>query len=182
MFVFAVLVLMGFVTYLDARSGRGIHERPVPLREAAQERHPHGSDAHTRHVLVVANAPLCGEPLRRRLMDGGDLDVEVDVVAPMRVSRVHVATGDVDDELRRARIRLEQSLEWLHAEGFAARGEVGDSDTTMAIADELRDFDADEVIVVSAGDEDPAGGSRERAELDRLRVELDLPVTYALTG
>ncbi len=180
--VFAVLVLMGLVTYLDARSGSGWHEAAAPLREAAQERHPHGPGAHTRHVLVVANAPLCGEPLRQRLMDAGDLDVEVDVVAPMLASRVHVATGDIDDELRRARMRLEQSLEWLHAEGFAARGEVGDPDTTMAIADELRDFGADEVIVVTAGGEEPADGSRERAELDRLRVELDVPVTYALTG
>jgi hypothetical protein len=55
-----------------------------------------------------------------------------------------------------------------------ARGVVGDPSATSAIEDQLRDFGADEVLVVSH----PPGEEnwQERETLERLRRELEVPV------
>jgi hypothetical protein len=46
--------------------------------------------------------------------------------------------------------------------------------------DELRDFGADEVIVVTHPSERETW--QERGELERLRHELDVPVTHVMVG
>ena len=49
-----------------------------------------------------------------------------------------------------------------------------------ALEDQLRDFGADEVIVVTHPRE--RGSWQERGELERLRRELDVPVTHVILG
>jgi hypothetical protein len=167
---FAALALAGLAAYLRApESGR-----PRPLRTAARGPHPHAPPAGTRRVLVVANAPLEGEELRGRLRDGEGARVELDVLAPVLSSRVHLAYTDIDHEMRQARERLQRSLEWARAQGFKARGEIGDANPLTAIEDELRDFGADEVIVVTREQQD--AGWQEEKELESLYQELDVPV------
>jgi hypothetical protein len=75
---------------------------------------------------------------------------------------------------------LERSLAWAREQGLAARGEVGDPSTTTAIEDELRDFGADEVIVVTH----PRGLEtwQERGELDRLQTELNVPIRHVVVS
>jgi hypothetical protein len=175
----AVFVLVGAVA-LGAYLRTPEHGRRQPLREAARESRPHRRSAHGRHVLVVANRSLGGEELRRRIAgrdDDGGARVQVDVLAPVLASRAHLAVTDIDDELREADERLQRSLAWARAEGFAVRGEVGDpAGPTTAIEDELRAFGADEVIVVtSSADVDDR---QEREQLRRLRGELDVPVVH----
>ena len=167
---FAVLALAGLAAYLSVpESGR-----PRPLRTAAQEPHLHAPAPGTRRVLVIANAPLEGEELRARLRDRDDARVELDVLAPVLSSRVHLAYTDIDHEMRQARERLQRSLEWARAQGFKARGELGDANPLTAIEDELRDFGADEVIVVTRERQD--AGWQEEKELESLSEELDVPV------
>jgi hypothetical protein len=48
----------------------------------------------------------------------------------------------------------------------------------VAIEDELRDFGADEVIVVTHSRDRETW--QERGELERLREELDVPVTHVV--
>ena len=87
---------------------------------------------------------------------------------------MHLAYPDIDQEMRQARERLRRSLEWARAQGFKARGEIGDANPLTAIEDELRDFGADEVIVVPRDEQD--AGWQEQKELESLSEELDVPV------
>jgi hypothetical protein len=170
----AVFVAVGLVAIAVAvrRSRRPASDLADAARQSPT---PHPAD-RTRHVLVVANAPLTGERLRERISPPGGGLVEVDVVAPVLPSRLHLAYTDVDAELAQARDTLDRSLSWLSAQGVSARGRAGDpSGASAAIADELREFPADEVIVVSA-----AGGDdwQAREELNRLRCQLDVRVEH----
>jgi GABA permease len=148
-------------------------DRRSSLREAAHASHPHGAAGETRHILVVASATLSGEDLRREVEAGGGT-VELDVLAPILASRSHYWASDVDREHAEAQERLQASLAWAIGHGFTAKGEVGDADPLIAIEDELRDFGADEVIIVTH--------PRERARwlanrmVGHLQRELDIPV------
>lgn len=172
--VFALAIVLAAVTYLRADNP----DRRTALGDAAHEPHPHGARAGTRHVLLVANETLAGDELRERItrLDGGR--VEVDVLAPVLTSHLHYGVSDIDRELAEARARLDRSLAWARGHGIVARGEVGDPNPTVAIEDELRDFGADEVIVVTHERET----WQEHGELERLRRELDVPVTHIVVG
>ncbi len=169
---FAVVIAVALAAYLRAADP----DRRATLREAAQAPHRHGARPGCRHVLVVANEVLAGPGLLGRILSGDGESVEVDVLAPVLTSRMHQGVSDIDRELEQARVRLRRSLEWARMHGIVARGEVGDPSAPSAIADELRDFGADEVIVVTH----PHGREswQERQELARLRRELDVPITH----
>lgn len=152
-------------------------DRGSALLDAVHDAHPHGAHAGERHVLVVASAPLAGENLRRELSAAGG-SVALDVLAPVLASRAHHWASDIDHEREQARRRLEASLAWAAAQGFAANGQVGDSDPLAAIEDELRDFGADEVIIVThAGERRSWLADRMLTHLSR---ELDVPVREVL--
>ncbi len=126
-------------------------------------------------MLIVANEALAGGELSEHLRAARGERVQVDVLAPVLASRLHQGLSDIDQELAQARERLERSLAWARAQGIDARGEVGDPDPTAAMEDELRDFGADEVIVVTHPRDSATW--QEHGELERLRRELDVPVT-----
>jgi hypothetical protein len=167
--VFAAGVAAGIAFEVAGRDP----DRRSALREAEYAPHPHGASAGTRHILVVASAPLGGEDLRREVEAGG-AGVELDVLAPILASRSHYWTSDVDREREQARERLEASLAWAAEHGFAAKGEVGDPDPMIAIEDELRDFGADEIIIATHPGE-RAGWLANRM-ISHLARELDVPV------
>ena len=148
-------------------------DRRSALREAADAPHLHGASGGTRHILVVASVTLGGEELRRELEAGG-AGVELDVLAPILASRSHYWASDVDREREEAHERLEASLAWAAEQGFAAKGEVGDPDPLVAIEDELRDFGADEVIIVTHPGERVSWLANRM--LSHLARELDVPV------
>jgi hypothetical protein len=128
---------------------------------------------------VVAGVTLAGEELRTALAAGGGAGVELDVLAPILASRTHRWASDVDREREEARERLDASLAWAAEQGFAAKGEIGDPDPLVAIEDELRDFGADEVIIVR----DPGERRSWLANrmLGHLARELDVPVREIAT-
>jgi hypothetical protein len=173
--VFAAGIAAGITFELAGReTGRG-----SALQEAADAPHLHGASGGTRHVLVVTSVKLAGEELRRELAAGG-AGVELDVLAPILASRSHYWASDLDREREEARERLEASLAWAAEQGFAAKGEVGDADPLVAIEDELRDFGADEVIVVThSGERTSWLASR---MLGHLARELDVPVREIALG
>jgi hypothetical protein len=150
-------------------------DRRAVLRDAAQAPHPHGAAPGERHVLVIANEALCGTELRERILGHGE-HVELDVLAPVLTSHLHYGVSDIDRELEEARARLERSLAWADTLNIAVRGRVGDPSPTTAVEDELRDFGADEVIVVTHSRDRETW--QERDELERLQRELDVPVTH----
>lgn len=175
--VFAAMTLLALGAYLRSAD----HERRQPLREAAAAPHPHGGIVGARHVLVVANEQLEGEELRERIAGVENGRVELDVLAPVLSSRTRLAYTDIDENTRQARRRLERSLSWARTQGFLAHGSVGDAiSPTTAIEDQLRDFGADEVIVVTAGP--GAEHWQEREQIRRLREELDVPVVQVVAS
>jgi hypothetical protein len=168
--VFVVLGLVGLAVHLR----RPESDRRLPLRDAAHGAHPHGAMPGSRHVIVVANETLAGEELSRRIRELDGPRVEVDVLVPVLTSRTHLAYTDIDRELDEARERLARSLAWARESGLLAHGEIGDASPTTALEDELRNFGADQVIVVTSQSEPTSW--QERQELQRLREELDIPV------
>ena len=157
--VFTLGAAAALVAYLRAPNP----DRPARLRDAAQAPHPHGARAGRRHVLVVANETLSGYELRKRLAGADRERTQIDVVAPVLTSRAHYTVSDIDRETEQARARLEGSLAWARAHGIEAHGEVGDPSPAVAIEDELRDFGADEVIVVTHRPSTRAGRSTTRS-------------------
>jgi hypothetical protein len=150
-----------------------------PLAVAAQSPHPHGGNGPgSRHVLVVANETLTGTPLRDEIARRGGTSFQLDILAPVLTSRAHHLMSDYDAEAREAHRRLDASLAWAASQGFEARGEVGDSDPLTGLEDELRDFGADEVIVVTHPRKQ--ANWAESGELERLRRELEVPVTHVV--
>jgi hypothetical protein len=153
-------------------------DRRRPLREAASEA-PRSKGTTTARVLVVANRTLHGAELRAELHRHAATGSELHIVAPILCSRLHYIASDVDKELDEARDRLNTALAWARAEGIAVTGKVGDASAALgAIEDELRQYGADEVIISTY----PRGKSNwlETGIVDRLRDELDIPVTHVV--
>ena len=167
--VFAAGCAAGLVFELAGRE-TGDHG----LLDAASAPHPHGPGPGKRHVLVVAERTLAGEELGRQLQPEPGVDLELDVLSPVMASRLHHWAGDVDREREQARVRLEASLAWAVQQGFVAKGEVGDPDAMGAIEDELRDFGADEVIIVTRPSERTAWLANRM--LSHLKKQLEVPV------
>lgn len=167
----AVVAAVGLVIAITVEAIRPAGE----LRAAQQAPHPHGG---SHHLLVVAAAPLAGDELAEEVVRLAGTEVRLDVLAPTLVSRTHYVTSDEDREREEARGRLDRSLDWARSHGFQARGEVGSDQPVTAIADELRDFGAEAILIVT-------GGSRatrwaEELELERARAELDIPVSHVV--
>ncbi len=111
--------------------------------------------AHTR-ILIVATDELAGPELIGELRSHiGTLDAtEVMVISPaVEKTAFRHALGDVDTASMEAGRRLEISLDELGRAGIPALGEVGDSDPLIAAEDALRQFVADEVLIVAHADD-----------------------------
>jgi hypothetical protein len=173
---FALALAAGAITYLRAADP----DRQEALRRAAHAEHRHGASPGERHVLVIANEALSGGAMRKQILGEDPEHTEVDILVPVLTSRLHYGVSDVDRELEDARVCLERSLAWAREQGIAVHGEVGDPSVSSAIEGELRDFGADEVIVVTHPGEHQTW--QEREELERLRRELDVPVTQVVVG
>ncbi|MGH2839594.1 MAG: hypothetical protein ACRDKY_02070 [Solirubrobacteraceae bacterium] len=153
-------------------------DRRRPLREAAAAGR-HAASSRRRRVLVVANRTLQDEDLEAILRSRAESGDELRVVVPILVSRVRYIASDVDSELQHAHERLAAALAWAGDAGVEASGKVGDPNVALgAIEDELRVFAADEVVISTY----PRGRSNwlETGIVERLREELDIPVTHVV--
>jgi hypothetical protein len=161
--------LIGFGAGLAWRRSRG----SLPSEFA-----PRSSDDGRHRLLVVANETVAGrallEEIGRRCEGHG---CEVFVVCPaLAGSRAAHWASDIDDGIALARERLQVSLAAIERLGLSARGEIGDSDPSLAIEDALRHFPADEVLISTH----PPDRSRwlERGVVSNTRERLQLPVTH----
>jgi hypothetical protein len=104
-----------------------------------------------KRILVVATVPADTSELREALADAD----EIRVVAPAAdVSFLEWLTNDEDEARREA----QEAAERVAAAADDARVEVDrtsqDTDAAQAIPDALRDFPADEIVVVTRPGED----------------------------
>jgi hypothetical protein len=105
--------------------------------------------AKQRNVLVVSSVERPVDELRSVL---GDDVGEVYVVVPaVRQSRLQWLANDEDEARQQAK---EAAAEIADAVPTEAEATVGDSDPVLAAKDALREFRADEVVVVTRPDEE----------------------------
>lgn len=165
--------MTGFGVGFGYRSSRGSLPRQVPVGQ--------GGDGKFR-LLVVANETVGGgaliEEIRRRCQGR---ECEVLVVTPaLAASRASHWTSDIDEAIELARQRMELSLIAIGELGLRAkaRGEIGDSDPSVAIEDALRLFSADEILISTH----PPERSRwlEQGVVEHAREHIDLPVTHVV--
>jgi hypothetical protein len=100
-----------------------------------------------KRILVVANQTVEDEAVYETVRARANGGAEVFVVAPALNSRLRHWLSDVDEARHAAEDRLAKFLGRLLRSGLPARGCVGDSDPLQAMADALRQFPADEIVI-----------------------------------
>ena len=132
----------------------------------------------TRRILVVANesseGPVLHDVIRIHAGDASD----VLVVAPALNSRLRHWTSDDDHARADAEARLRRCLASLDGAGISTEGVVGDEDPLQAIADVLRGFDADELVIATHPEERSHWLARRVVE--RARKRFGLPVLHVV--
>jgi hypothetical protein len=134
-------------------------------------------------ILVIANEAVDGRTLRDLLAAHADRSrtTEVLVVCPALNSRLRFWVSDVDRARRAAAARLRASLAGLGGEGIEADGSIGDSDPVQAIEDGLRVFAADELVLVTHGEED--ANWVEHGLLERARRQFgEVPIVHLVAS
>ncbi len=168
----AILLLAetGYAVALFTRRARGSEPRTHEVVE------PRNDGVH--RVLVVANETVGGAALLSEIQGRtGDRKSEILVVTPaLAGSRLDHWASDIDEGVETAKQRLDRSVKTLKGLGLNVRGEVGDHDPNTAIADALRAFPADEVIIATHTPE----RSRwlEQGVVEKAREEVPLPVKH----
>jgi hypothetical protein len=131
-----------------------------------------------KRLLVVATVPVAPELLRNRVREhAGSPDAEVRVVAPASdLSPLQWLATD-EDEARGEAAQIARSAERaVEPAAGAVEAEVGDPDPVQAIEDALRQFPAEEVIVVTRpGDE---AGWLEKDSAEEASERFGVPVTH----
>src|SRR5262249_42335511 len=146
----------------------------APEKEGPPPRPP--GDAR---LLGVATETVGGsEPLAERERRAAGRRTEVLVVTPALNSPLRHWVSDEDGAREAAAARLEASLEAMRAAGMTATGEVGDSDPVQAIADAIRTFAPDEIVISTH----PEGRSNwlERGVVESAKERFDVPVTHVV--
>ena len=130
-----------------------------------------------RRLLVVTTVPVEGGVLRDRVREHAGADAEVRIVAPASdLSPLQWLATDEDaarDEAAQIAEAAEQAIE---PKAGTVQAEVGDADPVQAIEDALREFPADEVLVVTRpGDE---AGWLEQDAGEEASERFGVPVTH----
>jgi nucleotide-binding universal stress UspA family protein len=137
--------------------------------------HPDQSLEVARHtdaghrVLVVAVVEASPDAAERIAQLAGDPE-DVRVVVPVPSHRLDRWLSAEDDARREAEARLARSAGTLVAAGLPVSGSVGDPDPAQALEDELHDFAADEVILLTGNGKDPLAKVERRLGLPLRRV------------
>jgi hypothetical protein len=129
----------------------------------------------SRRVLVVATSSVPEAELHDRVRAHAGDEAELLVVVPAsKISKLDWLTNAEDDARAEAAQRAEEVAEAVP--GHDVQTSVGDSDPVKAIEDALRDFPAEELIVLTRPDEEAdwlEEGSGEEAQ-----NRFSLPVTH----
>jgi hypothetical protein len=125
-------------------------------------------DAGHRVVVVATTEPTPDAAARIAELVGAASDVRL--VVPVPSQRLDRWLSAEDDARHEAEARLARSAGVLVAAGLPVSGSVGDADPAQALEDELRDFAADEVVLLIADGKDPLAKVESRLGLPLRRV------------
>jgi hypothetical protein len=125
-------------------------------------------------LLVVINTEIPEGVLKALVHSRAGEDAELLVVAPAsEISRLAWLTNAEDDARAEADSLAVKTAVAAPTEHAEAR--VGDSDPLTAIADALRTFDADEILIVAHTDDE--AGWLEKGSDPEVQTRFGLPVT-----
>lgn len=166
------LILIGAGIVYLIRSSRGADLQKVTITR--------GGDGRYR-VLLMANQTVRSPDLVEAAVKAteGHTRHEIMLVVPTLVhSRAALWASETDEATERARQRMELTLLDLKQAGRNARGKVGDTAPSQALADSLGDFPADEIIISTL----PRESSHwlEQGVVERARIEIDLPIQHLI--
>ena len=136
-----------------------------------------GCDVSPKRLLVVATLPVEGDLLRDRVREHAGEEAEVRIVAPASdLSPLQWLATD-EDAARAEAAEIAAAAERAVApQARAVQAEVGDPDPVQAIEDALRQFPAEEVLVVTRpGDE---AGWLEEDAAEEASERFGVPVTH----
>jgi hypothetical protein len=129
----------------------------------------HEDTAH--RVLVMATAEATAASAQR-IADLAGKPKDVRLVVPVPSHLLDRWMSAEDDARREAEGVLARSAGALVAAGLPVSGSVGDHDPAQALEDELRDFPADEVVLLTANGKDPLAKIETRLSLPLRRVSV----------
>jgi hypothetical protein len=133
----------------------------------------------THRILVVPTVPVSEAMIRSHLSDAVLNDAEIEIVAPAsNIGRLDWLTNAEDDARAEAADRGKELAVALPTDAVDAH--VGDTDPLQAIADALRTFPADEVIIVTRSDEHATW--LEAGTGPTAQERLSLPVTHLVVS
>jgi hypothetical protein len=99
-------------------------------------------------LLVITSEPITAGHLRDAIGSDATDDAEVLVIAPaLHKSALRFWLSDADDAISRAQDVQQESVDQLGDAGVSATGDTGESDPMAAIADSLRAFAAERVLL-----------------------------------
>jgi hypothetical protein len=127
------------------------------------------SEDSEHRVLVVAVAEPTAQAAER-IADLAGPAVDVRVVVPVPSHLLDRWMSAEDDARHEAEARLARSAGALVAAGLPVSGSVGDHDPAQALEDELRDFAANEVVLLIADGKDPLAKVESRLGIPLRRV------------
>jgi len=129
-----------------------------------------------KKLLVVATAPVDPGQLREAVRERSGADAEIRIVAPATaLSPLQWLASDEDSARDEAAALASEAEGSVAPEAARTETEVGDPDPVQAIEDALRTFPADEVLVVTHGDEE--AGWLEQGSAEAARERFGVPVT-----
>jgi hypothetical protein len=128
-----------------------------------------------RRLLVVVTTEVADGALRDLVRSRAGDDAEMLVVAPAsEISRLDWLTNAEDDARADAAALADRTAKATPTANVEAS--VGDSDPLKAIEDALREFPADEIVVVTRPDDQ--AGWLEEGTGETAQARLSLPVTH----
>ncbi len=128
-----------------------------------------------RRLLVVVTTEVTDGALHNLVRTRAGEDAEMLVVAPAsEISRLAWLTNAEDDARDEASSLAAKAAEASPTENVEAA--VGDSDPIRAIEDALRNFPADEILVVTRADDH--AGWLERGTGEEAKARFPVPVTH----
>jgi hypothetical protein len=131
------------------------------------------------HVLVVVTSDIGADEINSTIGDRFGDDTEVQVVAPASgLSRLDWLTNAEDDARANAATRANEVSDAIPADSFEST--VGDTEPLRAIADALRTFPAEQIVVVTKTDDDVSW--LEHGVAAAAEERFDVPVTHLVVG
>jgi len=130
-------------------------------------------------VLVVVTSRVGADEIRSTVASRFDEDADVRVVAPVSgLLRVEWLTSDEDAARAEAADRADRVAEAIPSPKVETA--TGDVDPLLAIQDALREFPADEIVVVTRPEEDASW--LERGSGEEAKQRFPVPVTHLVVS